>query len=122
MGDERLLVARGALEPLVRQVLGEVGVHEPGGARKRSLVHARPGHAHGRVEPEQPALRRLAAVLTHEAGLARGIQEQVSVRELEHAVDKGSHLHVRELGVTVVQTQAAQREPLVGALEVGLHL
>ena len=100
---ERLLVARAALEPLVREVLGEALVHELLGTLERLLVHAGAGNANDRVEPEESPFRRLAALLPHEALLAGRIQEQVSVRELEHAVDEGSHLHVRELGVAVVE-------------------
>ena len=41
---------------------------------------------------------------------------------LEHAVREGAHLHVGEGGIHVIEAEAAQREPLERALEVGLDL
>ena len=120
--DERLLGAGGAVRALVREVEGELFSQKLRGMGERLRVDPGPLDARGRVKPEERALGLPLRVLAHEAGAARGLEEELAVRDLQHAVGKGAHLHVGEAGVAVVQAKAAQREPLVRTLEVGLDL
>ena len=120
--DERLLVAGAPLKQLVGEVLGEFRVEKLEGAREVLGSYARALHAQRRVIPEERALWVCLRGLGDEALRHGRLHEQAAVGHLEHAVGEGAHLHVGEARVAGVQAETSQREPLVGALEVGLDL
>ena len=83
------------------------------------VLGADPGPGHERL-PEGHGVARDAR---RDDSLALGcLLEEARVHVLEHVVHERALLHPREVGIGVAEPEAAQGEPLVGTLEVGLDL